>query len=173
MPVSAPRHMSGASAVTTGYGGYGSYSGQGGGYGRPYGSLGGGGRNSAAMMSGALSSHSPTPMPSMGSMAGVSSSLSAQSGAVGPASFATASGAGSMDGRTPPPMGPGGIGNVPDAGGQSTYIPPAGGSIYGPSGVAAPNSGLNAAAAGPSRRTPYRRTPSPNEPLTEADEPPY
>jgi hypothetical protein len=166
MPVSAPRAMSGASAVTTGYGGYGSYSGQGGGYGRPYGSLGG--RNSMVMMSGALSAHGH------GSTAGVSSSLPAQSGIAGPSSIATGSTAGSLGGRIPSPMGPGSIGNVPeDSSAQATIIPSAGGSIFGPSGAAAPNNGLDAAAAGPSRRTPYRRTPSPNEPLTEAEEPPY
>lgn len=157
----APGAMSGASAVTTGYGGYG----------RPYGSLGG--RNSMAMMSGGLSGP--------GSGVGASPSLSVQGGATGPGFRTDGSGPGSSRGRTPSPLGMGGVGIVPaDGGGIAGFAPPpAGGSVSGPSGPpsgqsgvapVATSAGLDAGAAGPSRRTPYQRTPSPNEPLAEADE---
>ncbi|CAK7208906.1 hypothetical protein SBRCBS47491_000256 [Sporothrix bragantina] len=156
----APRTTSGASAVTTGYGGYGSYIGQGGGQGRPYGSLGG--RNSMAIMSGALSAPA------------ISSSLSAQGGVVRPGSYPAGSEPSSLSGRTPSPMGTGVVGGVPnDGGGSSGFAPPASGSVSGPSGAVPPVVSLDAnTAAGPSRRTPYRRTPSPNDPLEEAEEPP-
>ncbi|CAK7202713.1 hypothetical protein SEUCBS139899_005440 [Sporothrix eucalyptigena] len=162
----APRSISGASAVTTGYGGYGSYSGQGGVQGRPYGSLSG--RNSMAMMSSALSAQGA------GSNTGISSSLSAQGGNIAPGSVRAASGIGSIGGRTPSPMGAGIVGTLPDDGtGRTGFAPPAGSLIPGSTSIPGPSSGLvTGAAAGPSRRTPYRRTPSPNEPLEEAEEPP-
>ncbi|KJR85215.1 uncharacterized protein SPSK_08329 [Sporothrix schenckii 1099-18] len=157
MPVSAPRDMAVASAVTTGYGGYG----------HSYGPLRA--QNSVAMMSGAQ------PPPTSAVMAGApSATSSAQGGGVRPRSTATGSGTRSMGARTPSPVGPGSIGNVPDGGSsQSTATPSATDSFSGPAGASGPNSSLDAAAAGPSRRTPYRRTPSPNEPLAEADEPPF
>ncbi|CAK7232161.1 hypothetical protein SCUCBS95973_008166 [Sporothrix curviconia] len=161
----APRTMSGASASTAGYGGYGSYSGQSGGQGRAYGSLGG--RNSMTMMSGAL------PTYGHGSNAGLSSSLSAQGSAVGPGSYPPGSGSGSLSGRTPSPMGTGGVGSMPDGGSSGTFgFAPQASGISGPSGNAPPATGLDASSAtGPSRRTPFRRAPSLNEPLEEADEP--
>ncbi|OAA60971.1 hypothetical protein SPI_04995 [Niveomyces insectorum RCEF 264] len=140
---------SGVAPSRVSYGGYG--------YGNEYGyghGRGSAARNSVPTMSGAL----------------------AAGGSGRPISIAKrgeVDGAASTGGRTPSPMSASGFGAVtPVATNAGTATVAPGSTMDMPGNRASADAmlaaGVDAGAAGPSRRTPYRRTPSPNAPLAEA-----